>query len=129
MKEGGGNMAGRGIKRTIEELRFGDAYIRIRESLLEQLEHNKINTEYNCDLINDYMDLWVTKCLLIKDINQRGVIVTYNNGGGQKGKKKNESVIELTKVNTQMLKILDSLGLKPTNVVTDAGDDYDDERL
>lgn len=119
-------MARISVKKTIIELKTSERYIRIWESLVDQLANNKIDMDYNRDLVEDYMDLWVTKCLLIADINSRGVIVTYNNGGGQKGKKKNESVIELTKVNTQMLKILDSLGLKPTSVIaaTD-GDDYD----
>lgn len=128
MKEGGGIMPRISPKRAFESLINSERYIRIEVSLYEQLENNKIDTEYNRDLICDYMALWVTKCQLINDINSRGVTVTYNNGGGQKGKKKNESVIELTKVNTQMLKILDSLGLRPVNVIADNGGD-DNERL
>lgn len=112
-------------KKRIENMINSDRYIRIEASLLEQLEVNKIDMEYNTDLIGDYMALWLTKCMLIDDINKRGVTVNYNNGGGQKGKKKNESVAELTKVNTQMLKILDSLGLKPINVIADVGDGDD----
>ncbi|MCR0567424.1 hypothetical protein MKC54_05215 [[Clostridium] innocuum] len=112
-------------KQRIENLKNDGRFIRIEASLLEQLENNKIDLEYNRDLISDYMALWITKCMLIDDINKRGVTVLYNNGGGQKGRKKNESVTELTKVNTQMLKILDNLGLKPINVIADAGDGDD----
>lgn len=121
-EEGGGQMPRISQKKRIENMINSDRYIRIEASLLEQLEVNKIDMEYNTDLIGDYMALWLTKCMLIDDINKRGVTVNYNNGGGQKGKKKNESVAELTKVNTQMLKILDSLGLKPIYVIADVGD-------
>lgn len=109
--EGGGSMRKR---KVVTDLEANPQYMIIRDSLLEQLEINHIDTEYNKDLIGDYMDFWITKCLLIADIKSRGVTVTYNNGGGQRGKKKNESVIDVTKINTQMLKILDNLGLKPT---------------
>lgn len=108
---GGGSMRKR---KVVTDLEANPQYMIIRDSLLEQLEINHIDTEYNKDLIGDYMDFWITKCLLIADIKSRGVTVTYNNGGGQRGKKKNESVIDVTKINTQMLKILDNLGLKPT---------------
>ena len=61
---------------------------------------------------------------LIADIKKRGAIVEYNNGGGQKGQKKNDSIDQRIKVNAQMLKILDSLGIKP--VGDDSGDDEDE---
>jgi hypothetical protein len=57
-------------------------------------------------MAEDYMDLWVTKCLLIQDIRQRGVNTVWDNGGGQKGRKKNDSVDLLIKTNAQMLKLL-----------------------
>lgn len=116
-------------KKIIDDLKSCDRFIRIESSLLEQLEANKIDLDYNRDLIADYMDLWVTKSLLIDDINKRGVTVTYNNGGGQKGKKKNESITELTKVNTQMLKILDNLGLRPSGMIVDNGNGADNDPL
>ena len=60
----------------------------------------------------------------IKKTKKRGAIVEYNNGGGQKGQKKNDSIDQRIKVNAQMLKILDSLGIKP--VGDDSGDDEDE---
>jgi len=59
------------------------------------------------------MDMWVTKCLLIEDVKERGVKVFYNNGGGQSGYKKNDSVDQLMKINAQMLKLISELGIKP----------------
>ena len=35
------------------------------------------------------MDFWDLENELIADIKKRGAIVEYNNGGGQKGQKKN----------------------------------------
>ena len=100
-------------------------YQNIKTSLLEQLNSNHTHGNHYEDLVEDYMSLWITKCLLIDDINSRGVSVNWNNGGGQRGKKKNDSVSELVKVNAQMLKLLNELGLK-TNDLTN-GDDENDE--
>ena len=48
--------------------------------------------------------------------------VKYDNGGGQSGYKKNESVDQIIKVNAQMLKLLTELHLSPS----DAEGDMDD---
>lgn len=86
----------------------------IRDDLLNQLELNgTVGKQYD-DLINDYMSFWITKGALQKDILDRGISCKYNNGGGQTGYKKNDSVAELVKVNAQMLKILAELNLRPT---------------
>ena len=86
----------------------------IKTDLVDQLERNGTTGKYYIDLINDYMDMWVTKSLLVDDIQQRGVTVTYDNGGGQRGAKKNDSIEQRIKVNAQMLKLLNELGIKPT---------------
>lgn len=95
----------------------------IRKELLNQLKRNEIYTQYYVDLVEKYMDFWDVENDLIDDIQKRGVVVTYDNGGGQKGSKKNDSIDQRIKVNAQMLKILDSLGIKPTPV------EVDDEEL
>lgn len=84
----------------------------IKKDLKNQLERNGIFGEHYTDLIEDYMSLWDIKNKLIKDIKERGVTVEWNNGGGQSGSKKNESIGELNKTNAQMLKILNELSLK-----------------
>lgn len=100
-----------------------DLHENIRNDLMEQLERNGTTGKYYEDLVNDYMDMWISKCLLVEDIRQRGVIVKYDNGGGQKGKKKNDSVELFNKVNAQMLKLLTEIGIKPSQV----GDGNDEE--
>lgn len=89
-----------------------DLFREIKQDLLDQLERNGNMASYHTDLVNDYMDLWVTKCLLRDDIQKRGVMIRYNNGGNQVGTRKNDSVEQIIKVNTQMLKILADLGIK-----------------
>jgi len=99
-----------------------DKYKNIKQDLIDQLERNGTVGKYYEDLVNDYMDMWVTKCLLVEDIQNRGVVVEYDNGGGQKGKKKNDSVEQRIKVNAQMLKLLSEIGIKPSQ----AGGEDDD---
>lgn len=100
-------------------------YKQIRESLIEQLKIRKKDYPYNLDLIEDYMDLYVTKSRLIKDVEERGVSIEWNNGGGQRGRKKNDSVELLLKVNKQMLSIISELGIKADEVLLE--DDEDDK--
>lgn len=82
----------------------------IKADLLEQLEKNGIHKCYT-DLIDDYMSMWDTKNKLIADISERGVNITYYSQAGT-NQKKNDSVDQLIKLNAQMLKLLDSLGIK-----------------
>ena len=72
------------------------------------------------DLVEDYMAMWDIKNNLIADIEERGVSVLGANGF----MKKNDSINELNKTNTQMLKILNELGLK---AVSEEVDDDDTE--
>lgn len=102
---------------------FSEQYSIIKTDLLDQLDRNGTVGEYYIDLVEDYMDLWVTKSLLVDDIQTRGVTVRYDNGGGQKGRKKNDSVDQRLKVNAQMLKLLAEIGIKPSQY--GGGDDDD----
>lgn len=95
----------------------------IKQDLLDQLERNGTIGAFYLDLVDDYMELWAVKGLLIEDIKERGATVVYTSNTGQENKKKNESVGELLKVNAQMTKLLDSLGITPSQV--EAG--FDDE--
>jgi len=111
----------KGRKNTQEYLAC-ELYAAIEKDLKNQLIRMGNDSPYALDLIHDYMEFWVTKCLLEDDIRRRGVMVTYNNGGGQKGKKKNDSVELKIKVTQQMTAILDKLNIKTTLIVPDNGD-------
>ncbi len=88
----------------------------IKNDLLEQLKEKNATQFHYCELVNDYLSMWEISKKLKMDIKKRGVSVKYNNGGGQSGYKKNDSVAELVKVNNQMLKILSELGLRGANL-------------
>ena len=100
------------------------AYKELETDLKEQLDANGTCGKFFEDMVQDYMAMYVTKTLLIRDIQKRGTIVKYNNGGGQEGFKKNESVEMFNKTNAQMLKLLSELGLK-ANATTGGGSDGD----
>lgn len=93
---------------------------KVREDLLAQMERNGTVGDYYTDLVEDYMTLWDTKNLLARDIKERGIVVDYTNASGKVSKKKNESIEQMNKVNAQMLKILEALGIKPDRGVADA---------
>ena len=95
----------------------------IKADLLDQLIRNGTAGKYYIDLVDKYMDFWDMENALIDDIRERGVVTTYDNGGGQRGTKKNDSIDQRIKVNAQMLKILDSLGIKPTGNYMGGDDD------
>lgn len=97
---------------------------KIRESLIEELERSGNVKDYYTSLVDDYITMWISKELLKQDIEERGVRVFYDNGGGQKGYKKNDSVEQLVKINAQMLKLLSELNIKPSSDII--GDDDDE---
>lgn len=100
-------------------------YKKIKNSLVAQLKATNANTPYFLSLIKDYMSMWVSKELLYQDIQERGCIVIYDNGGGQRGCKRNDSIADFNKTNAQMLKLLSELKINPETVSTNT--DSDDE--
>lgn len=109
----------------VKRITRSKTYKEIEKDLRDQLEANGTFGKFFEDMISDYMAMYVTKTLLTEDIQKRGTIVQYNNGGGQSGFKKNESVDMFNKTNAQMLKLLSELGLKASAAI--GGGDYGDE--
>lgn len=101
-------------KKSTKKAKYDEElFEKIKNDLLSQLELKGLILEHYKNLVDDYMNLWITKELLFKDIQKRGVVVKYDNGGGQKGTKRNESLTDITKISTQMLKILKDLTITP----------------
>lgn len=98
----------------------------IQESLIEQLIKSGNDSKFFIDLVKDYMSLWVIKNKLIDDIEERGVVCKYQNGKDQWGYKRNDSVGELNKTSSQMLKILTQLKITVKEIES-TEDDEDDE--
>lgn len=85
---------------------------KIKEDLLNQLDSLGKYDAFNIDMVEDYMTLYDLKRKVKKDINTNGLRYKTTNGNGFEIEKPNESVLNFTKINTQMLKILNDLGLK-----------------
>lgn len=115
-------------KSKVYKLINSDLYKEIKADLIDQLERNGTVGKFYYDLVDDYMDMWVTKCLLVDDIQARGVTITYDNGGGQTGRKKNDSIEQLIKINAQMLKLLNELEIKPSTSYGSIGGDDDADK-
>ncbi len=98
---------------------------KIKENLISQLKKRKANEEVYIDLVEDYVALWNIKNQLIEDINTRGVQVKTFNSNGQEVYKKNDSIVELPKYNTQMLKLLNDLGLSALDWDSEAEGEVD----
>lgn len=94
----------------------------ILSDLTDQLDRNGTTGQYYSDLVKDYMKLWDTKNRLILDIELRGVTVESVTSAGT-NLKKNDSVDQLIKLNAQMLKLLDSHGIKPAQSDGDTDDE------
>lgn len=95
----------------VNELKESQLYQEIKRSLESQLKYNQNNQKYYIDLIEDYMELWIEKELLKEDILKRGVVIQWKNGDKQSGYKKNDSLIERRKTQSEMSKILTTLNL------------------
>ena len=96
---------------------------RIRRDLISQLEAKGLDKSYYVDLVNDYIIMLKTRDSLQEDIVKRGTLVEYNNGGGQSGFKKNDSIDQFNKICDRMAKHLDFLGIKPSDIIQEDDDD------
>lgn len=102
-------------KRTKAEKKPGSASrpseADIRLALKSQLSAKGLTAGHYTDMLEDYMSLYRTKKALISDIRSRGTKVMVYMANGTGNLKTNDSVADLLKVNGQMLRILDTLGI------------------
>lgn len=90
---------------------------KIELAIIKQLKEKQVyQYAHYQDLVNDYMKFWDFKNMLQEDIEERGVSIYWQNSETQFGYKKNDSMAELVKVNTQMLKILYDLGVRASDL-------------
>ena len=103
-------------------------YRNIKESLLKELEANGNMQDFFVSLVDDYCEMWIITRQLMDDIAENGVYIIYQHGKDQQGRTKNSSIQELTKVNAQMLKILQQLKIE-AKVIESINNDEDDDEL
>lgn len=102
----------------------GDLRPAIQQGLLDRLREQQNDGPYFLNLVDDYMAFWDIKNGLIQDVQKRGVMVKWENGEKQSGHKKNDSISELIRVNTQMMKILQQLNIKAAMLQEEPEEDY-----
>ena len=83
----------------------------IRDDLRAQLKSQEKNGKYYDDLVNDYIYYLELRAKLKKDIRDKGLQYKTTNAAGKEIEKSNESIINITKVTSLMLKILSELKL------------------
>ena len=97
---------------------------KIENAIIKQLKEKQVyKFAHYQDLVRDYMKFWDIKNMLQDDIEIKGVSVFWQNSETQSGYKKNDSISELLKVNTQMLKILFDLGVRASDLEVDEEDE------
>ena len=87
----------------------------IRKSLVEQLKNKGADIALFADQVDDYMQLWDLKEMLIEDIKETGLRTSDG--------KDNTSPKQLPIVNRQMLSLLKTLGVTTDNIVGEEDDD------
>lgn len=91
----------------------------IQADLLDQLDRTgKVGHQYK-DLVNDYLTMWDTKEKLAEDLEENGVVRTRYYSNGTSTLENSKSTEQFLKLNAQMLKLLESLGLNEPQVIDD----------
>ena len=88
----------------------------VKEDLIDQLIAKGKHQSFYTDLVDDYMKYWDLKRKLQKDIRDKGLRYEVTSG--------NESIQNIMKVTSTMLKILQDLGLQNPETKEDDADDY-----
>lgn len=93
----------------------------VKKDLIDQLEASGIYGSHYLDMVDKYMHFWDLHAQLNGVIKKHGSVVPSTNGF-----KMNPAIEARNKNNSQMLKILTTLGLKAPNSPS-LGDDDDED--
>lgn len=91
---------------------------RVRKSLFQQLKARWLTDDHYVDAVYDYMRMWDLKEALFEEIEELGPVVS-----SKFGPKSNPAIADLHKTNQQMIKLLESIGLKAQPIEEDDDDD------
>ena len=94
-------------------------YKNLKASLIGQLERGGNDVSHFLDLVGDYMKLYVQKEICAADVEKRGITVVGIGSTGREVAKKNDSADILIRTNQQMLRLLDSMKIKPAEAAED----------
>lgn len=87
-------------------------YKALREDMMDDLESRGLCGRQYIDKAEEYLNLWCWLQMLNKDVIERGVFVSYQNGANQHGTTENKSLTIATRVSAQMLQIWTALGFR-----------------
>lgn len=111
--------------KNIDNKKQSIARAAVKDSLIEQLKRQRKTAPFYISLVDDYMKFWDLKKKLGDDIKKNGLRYEVINGNGIASEKANESVTNLQKTTTIMLKILSDLNLQePAEEPTQVTDGY-----
>lgn len=85
----------------------------VEQSLLAQLETMGATADHYVDLVGDYMRWWSIQQDFLRDVKERGVIVSRILSTGITSSEPNPSVKSAREASQHMLAILRELGLSP----------------
>lgn len=94
--------------------------IKVKESLIKQLENKSAATDYFLSLIDDYIFYFIEEQGMQEDVKKKGRSYKTKSASGFPILKENESLKNAVTFNKQKLAILKQLGLTSDNVVGDA---------
>ena len=98
------------------------AYQELKASLFKNLERRGLDCRLYQDKVDEYMDFWKLHKELQRDIEERGLVVFDDRGRVSE----NRSISLDVQVSRQMLALFTSMGFKPEEIKSKAGDDDDD---
>lgn len=97
-----------------------DKYESIKQDMMNQLIARNSDSEFFESQVMEYIEYKKMLDALNEDIRTRGVVIKSD---GVTAFKRNDSIGESVKVKTIMLKLADSLGIKPSEQVLASDDD------
>ncbi len=88
--------------------------MQIKEDLLQQLEVAEMDNAVYIDLVDKYMAMWDASRALEREWKKERM-VSWDNGGGQKGTKPNPAGKEYRETIKSMTELLKKMGLESLN--------------
>jgi len=95
--------------------------MQVKQDLLQQLENEEMDSAVYIDLVDKYMALWDASKALEREWKKERM-VTWDNGGGQKGIKPNPAGKEYRETIRSMTELIKKMNLQNPNT----GDDDDE---
>ena len=108
------------ISMKLENIKRSDKYKKIKDYLDEYLKENGIDTPIFQDKVETYLQLWINKFVVSQEM--KNINIDIENGAGNTAKLVGIST-EMSRISTQMNKILLELGIDYKTLIKQVEDD------